>query len=63
MQNFYILLLFLLFTAALLIAVIIYCYLIKYWAKQKNVIPFHNTNNQLKKVYVDNLNQKQVKKS
>ena len=35
MQNFYILLAFLLNTIALLIAVNIYCYLIKYRAKQK----------------------------
>ena len=37
-QNFYILLAFLLITIALLIAVSIYCYLIKYWAKQKTFI-------------------------
>ena len=35
-QNFYILLSFLLITIALLIAVSIYFYLIKYWAKQKH---------------------------
>ena len=34
--NFYILLVFLLVTIALLIAVSIYCYLIKYGAKQKH---------------------------
>ena len=34
-QNFYILLAFLLITIALLITVSIYCYLIKYQAKQK----------------------------
>ena len=32
-QNFYILLVFLSIFTVLLIAVIIYCYLIKYWAK------------------------------
>ena len=37
-QNFYILLAFLSITIALLIAVSIYCYLIKYWAKQKTFI-------------------------
>ena len=41
MQNFYILLTFLLGTIVLLMAVSIYCYLIKYWAKQKH----HFTNN------------------
>ena len=35
-QNFYILLAFLLITIALLIAVSIYCYMIKYQAKQKH---------------------------
>ena len=36
MQKFYILLAFLLITIALLIVVTIYCYLIKYKAKQKH---------------------------
>ena len=49
-QNFYILLTFLLITIALLIAVSIYCYLTKYQGKQKTVLPFHNTNNQLEQV-------------
>ena len=44
-QNFYIFLTFLLITIALLIAVSIYCYLVKYQAKQKHLLPFHNTNN------------------
>ena len=35
-QNFYILLAILLITMALLLAVSIYCYLNKYWAKQKH---------------------------
>ena len=39
-QNFYILLAFLLITITLLIAVSIYCYLIKYQAKQKHLLPF-----------------------
>ena len=47
-QNFYILLAFLLITTAVLIAVSIYCYLIKYRAKQKPLLPFHITNNKLK---------------
>ena len=49
-QNFYILLAFLLITIALLIAVSIYCYLIKYQAKQKHLLPFHVTNNELKEI-------------
>ena len=49
-QNFYILLAFLLSTIALLIAVSIYCYLVKYRAKQKHLLPFRETNNKLRKV-------------
>ena len=49
-QNFYVLLVFLLITRALLIAVSIYCYLIKYRAKQKHLLSFHDTNNKLEKV-------------
>ena len=37
---------FLLITIALLIAVSIYCYLIKYRAKQKHLLPFQVTNNE-----------------
>ena len=47
MQSFYILLLFLLITIALLIAVSIYCYLIK--KRIKHLLPVHNTNNEFKK--------------
>ena len=47
MQNFYILLAFLLITIALLIAVSIYCYLIKYQAKPKDLLRFHLTNSEL----------------
>ena len=50
MQNFYILLAFLLITMALLIAVSIYCYLIKCRAKQKHLLQFYNTNNEFRKV-------------
>ena len=50
MQNFCILLAFSLITIALLIAVSIYCYLIKYQAKQKHLLPFHFTNNELKEI-------------
>ena len=49
-KNFYILLAFLLITIALLIAVSIYCYLIKYQGKQKHLLPFHITNNKLKEI-------------
>ena len=47
-QNFYILLAFLLITTALLLAVRIYSYLIKYQAKQKHLLPFQVTNNELR---------------
>ena len=49
-QNFYILLAFLSITVALLIAVSIYCYLKKYQTKQKQLFPFHFTNNKLKEI-------------
>ena len=49
-QNFYILLTFLLITIELLIAVSIYCYLIKYRAKQKPLISFNLTNKKLKEI-------------
>ena len=49
-QNFYSLLVFLLMTIAVLIAVSIYCYLIKYQAEQKHLLPFHVTINELKEV-------------
>ena len=44
-QNFHILIAFLLITIVLLITVSIYCFLIKYRAKQKHLLPFHFTNN------------------
>ena len=47
-KNFYIFLEFLLITIASLIAVSIYCYLIKFWPKQKHLLPFYITNNELK---------------
>ena len=46
-HNFYILLA--LIIIALFIALSIYCYLIKYQAKQKHLLLFHDTNNKLKK--------------
>ena len=50
MQNSYVLVAFLLITIALLIVVCIYCYLIKYRAKQRHLSPFHDRNNDLKQV-------------
>ena len=47
MQNFYILLAFLLITIALLIAVSIYCYLLKYRVTQNHLLSFHFTNKKL----------------
>ena len=41
-ENLYILLVLLLITIALLTAVSIYCYLIKYWAKQKHFTISHH---------------------
>ena len=49
-QNLYILLAFLLITTALFIAVSIYCYLIKYQAKQKHLLPFQFTYNKFKEI-------------
>ena len=59
-QNFYILLTFLLITIALLIALSIYCYLIKFRANQKHLLLFHDTNNELKKLCINNINKKWV---
>ena len=53
-QRFYLLLAFLLITIVLLIAVRIYCYLIKY--QVKNMLPFHDT--KLKQFCIDNINWK-----
>ena len=50
----YVLLAFLLIAIALLIAVSIYCYLIKYRAK--NLLPFHDTNNKLNTICIDSIN-------
>ena len=52
-QNLYIFLPFLLVAIALLTVVSIYCYLIKFWAKQKL-----KTNS--KKLFINNINQKQA---
>ena len=49
-QNFYILLAFLLIAVALLIAVSIYCYSIKYRAKQKHLLSFQFKNSKLKEI-------------
>ena len=58
MPSFYILLSFLLITIALLIAVSIYCFLIKYQAKQNYLWPFHGA--KLKEVHINNINWKWV---
>ena len=47
----------------MLIAVSIYCYLIKHPVKQKYLLPFHVTDKELKQVYIDNINRKLVIKS
>ena len=49
-QNFYKLLAFSLTNIALLIAVSIYCYLIKYQVKEKQLLPFHVINNEVRGV-------------
>ena len=48
--NFYILLAFLLITMVLLIVISIYSYQIKYRAKQKHLLPFYGTNNELREI-------------
>ena len=50
----YILLTFLLITIALLIAVNIYCYLKKYWAKQKHLLQYHNISKKWKCIDINN---------
>ena len=47
-ENFCILLAFLLITVALLIGASTCCYLVKYQAKQKHLLPLQNANNKLK---------------
>ena len=49
-HNFYNIFAFLLITIAFLIAVSIYCYLVKYRGKQKHLLPFHFTNNKLNEI-------------
>ena len=53
-QSFNVLLTVLLITIALLIAVNIYCYMIKYRAKQKHLFPFHDS--KLKQFCVGSIN-------
>ena len=48
MQDFYILLTFSLISIALLIALRIYCYLIKYQGMQNHLLSFYFTSNRLK---------------
>ena len=54
-KSFYILLAFLLITIVLLIAVSIYCYLIKHKAKQKHLLLFYVTNSELKEALLYNI--------
>ena len=49
-KKVHILFAFLLITITVMTAVNIYCYLIKYKAKQKHLLPFYVTNNELKEV-------------
>ena len=49
-QKFSMLLAFSLITITLLIVFSIYCYLVKYKAKQKHLLPFYVTNNELKEI-------------
>ena len=49
-KTLYILLTFLLITIALLIAVNNYCCMVKHWPKQKHLLPFQSTNNELKEI-------------
>ena len=57
-KNIYISLALLLIIIVLLILVGTYCYLIKYKAKQKCLLPCYITNNKLKKFCVNNIFQK-----
>ena len=60
MQSFYISLVFSFIAIALLIAVSIYCYLIKH--RRKHLLPFRNTNNKWNKFCIDSINWKWVLK-
>ena len=53
-RKFYILLAFLSITIVLLIAVSIYCYLIKYQPKQRPLLPCHYTTSKLKETGIRN---------
>ena len=60
-KSFYILLLFyflFIITIALLIDVSIYCHLIKHKTKEKHLLPFYITNNELKKFCINNIKMK-----
>ena len=62
LQNFYILIIFLLITVVLLITVSIYRYLIKYQANQKHLLPFQFTNSKLKEIIYQNYEPKMSNK-
>ena len=53
--SFYILFTFSLITIALLIALNIYCYLIKYQLKQEHLLSYHVTNKKLQEIVVNNI--------
>ena len=53
-QKFSVLFAFLLITIVLLIAASIYCSLIKYWAKQKHLIPMLKMSNKIKVISIKN---------
>ena len=53
LTNFYILPAFLLIAIALLIDISIYCYLMKYKANQKDLLPYYITNDKLKRFYIN----------
>ena len=55
-KFFYILFAFLSITIALLIAVCIYCYLIKYRSKQEHLLTFYVANNKPNEFYINNIN-------
>ena len=54
-KSCYIFLFFLLMAIALFIVVSIYCYLTKYKAKQKDLLPCYVTNNKFKKFCINNI--------
>ena len=54
-ENFYILLTFVLIAMSLLIIVNIYCYFMKHRSKQKYLLPYHDTSKKLKEIDINNI--------